>query len=376
MWNDDIKEYTIKVVITLCTICVLAICIKYFGIIVGGIHKVISICMPFIYGACISYLILPLCKKIYNSKLGMKSWSLSIALSELLLVTVIILAVCVIIPQGVDSLASIVRQLPETYENTREKLTVYISRNKDLAFYLDSIGEELSEVIKNRIAPVIESFIENIVEGTLSIGITLGNLIFGVLISIFILANKNNFSAFMKKALYALLGSKTYNIFISEIIVANKMFSGFFYGKTVDSLIVGIACMIILTIIDMPYATIVSVIVCITNMIPIVGPFIGAIPSTIIIFSESPIQSVYFVVFILILQQIDGHIIGPKCIGNATGLSTFWVLFSIIFFGNLWGIAGMLIGVPLMAVILDVVNKVLNRQYKKRQQIESLDKSE
>jgi predicted PurR-regulated permease PerM len=133
---------------------------------------------------------------------------------------------------------------------------------------------------------------------------------------------------------------------------------------------VGVICLVLLTILRMPYALLVSIIVCITNIIPIVGPFIGAVPSLIIIFSESPIHSLYFLIFIIVLQQIDGHIIGPKCIGSATGLSTFWVLFSIIVFGKMFGIIGMLIGVPTQAVIFDILDKILNKLENRRNKLE------
>ena len=146
---------------------------------------------------------------------------------------------------------------------------------------------------------------------------------------------------------------------LNEVLYADKMFGGFIYGKIMDSAIIGVLCYIVCAIVKFPSALLVSVIIGVTNVIPFFGPFIGAVPATLLILIQNPIKALWFVLFILILQQIDGNIIGPKILGNSTGLSSFWVLFAILLFGGLWGFVGMIIGVPLFAVIYDVVKKLV-----------------
>ena len=150
---------------------------------------------------------------------------------------------------------------------------------------------------------------------------------------------------------YAFLSLNAANRLISEVRYIKAVFSQFIVGKIIDSVIIGIINYIAMSIFKMPYALLISAIVGVTNVIPFFGPFIGAIPSAFIILLISPIQSLQFSVWILILQQIDGNIIGPKILGQTTGLSSFWILFSIILFGGLFGVLGMIIGVPTLAVV-------------------------
>ena len=143
---------------------------------------------------------------------------------------------------------------------------------------------------------------------------------------------------------------------------SNEIFGGFIIGKIIDSLIIGVICFIGLSILNMPYTMLVSVIVGVTNVIPFFGPYIGAIPSTILIALEDPMKGVYFLIFILVLQQFDGNILGPKILGNTTNLSSFWVLFAILLFGGVFGIVGMVIGVPVFAFIYQLIREwVLDR---------------
>lgn len=148
---------------------------------------------------------------------------------------------------------------------------------------------------------------------------------------------------------------------------SNEIFGGFIIGKIIDSAIIGVLCFIGLSILNIPYTLLVSVIVGVTNVIPFFGPYIGAIPSALLIFLADPVKGVYFVIFIILLQQFDGNILGPKILGNSTGLSAFWVVFSILIAGGLFGIPGMLLGVPTFAVIYYIISMVVNRKLRKKQ---------
>ena len=142
---------------------------------------------------------------------------------------------------------------------------------------------------------------------------------------------------------------------------AHKMFSGFIGGKLIDSFIIFLICCVALPLMNMPYAMLISVIIGVTNVIPFFGPFIGAIPSFVIVLIDDPIQSIYFLIYVLVLQQFDGNILGPKILGDSTGLSSFWVLFSILLFGGLFGFIGMLLGVPVFAILYRLITDLVSR---------------
>ena len=171
---------------------------------------------------------------------------------------------------------------------------------------------------------------------------------------------------------------RAYSLFSEEAVYwvfrgsakVDRIFSGFVRGKLLDSLIIGVLCFIGCSLLDMPYTPLVSVFVGVTNVIPFFGPFIGAIPATLLILIQNPIKALWFVLFVLVLQQVDGNIIGPKILGNTTGLSSFWVLFAILLFGGLWGFVGMIIGVPLFAVIYDVIKKLVLHGLKRNEELE------
>lgn len=366
MKDKTLKEKIFIIIFIALALSLLIVAIINYKSIMSLLGKMVAIAVPFIYGGCIAYLLTPLCNKI-ESKLKCKNIKhkegLAITITETLFIVLIIIICITIIPQSIKSVTNIIETMPTTWKTFQETVQNVSGKH---SFFSDLIGGDIKEVnnfidnfVETTITPNIHNIITIVATRLASVGKTIINMIIGVVISIFVLANRKIFAKHSKIVLKAFISDKYYSIVLDEVEVANKMFSGFFIGKIIDSLIIGILCFICLEILRMPYAVLVSVIVGITNVIPIVGPFIGAIPGAIIIFSADPLKSLYFIIFIIILQQIDGHIIGPKCIGSATGLSTFWVLFAIIFFGGLWGITGMLIGVPLLAVIFDIGKKII-----------------
>ena len=198
------------------------------------------------------------------------------------------------------------------------------------------------------------------------------NLIIGIIVAIYLLASRKKFAQQAKLILYSILKPRWADTMLNEVLYADKMFGGFINGKIMDSAIIGVLCYIVCAIVKFPSALLVSVIIGVTNVIPFFGPFIGAVPATLLILIQSPIKALWFVLFILILQQLDGNVIGPKILGNSTGLSSFWVLFAILLFGGLWGFVGMIIGVPLFAVIYDVVKKLVIHGLRRNDELEML----
>ncbi|WP_346873677.1 AI-2E family transporter [Clostridium sp. UBA5988] len=186
------------------------------------------------------------------------------------------------------------------------------------------------------------------------------------IISIYLLAGKEKFFAQIKKFLYAMLPEKPVKYVIELTRSSHKTFIGFLGGKLLDSLIIGVICFVGMKIFKMPYPLLVSFIIGITNIVPVFGPFIGAVPSVIIIFITSPIKALWFILFILVLQQFDGNILGPKILGNSTGLTAFWVMFAILLGNGLFGVVGMILGVPTFAVIYSIIVSVINNALKEK----------
>ncbi|RHV07427.1 AI-2E family transporter [Clostridium sp. OM07-10AC] len=197
-------------------------------------------------------------------------------------------------------------------------------------------------------------------------------LMIGCIVAVYLLLGKDRFLAQAKKLIYAVFGKKQADVILHYGRMTNDTFSGFIVGKIVDSAIIGVLCFIVMWILKLPYPLLISVIVGVTNVIPVFGPYIGAVPSALLILLVNPVQCVYFVIFIIILQQLDGNVIGPAILGESTGLTAFWVLFAILLFGGLWGIAGMIVGVPLFAMIYRLLKDYLElRLYHKSLSMET-----
>lgn len=212
-----------------------------------------------------------------------------------------------------------------------------------------------------------ETIVKTVVAGAYNVGKLFVDFIIAIIVSVYILCSKERFCGQIKKIIYAVCAPKTGNTIVDIFRKAHEVFYGFIVGKIIDSIIIGIICYVCMLILNMPYAVLVSVIIGVTNIIPVFGPYIGAVPTVIIIFLTSPMQGIYFLIFVFVLQQIDGNIIGPKILGDSTGLSSFWVVFAIVVGGGLFGFLGMIIGVPTMALIYYLIGKFVEYLLRKKQ---------
>lgn len=341
----------------------------------GILSKIIVILMPVIDGMVIAYLLTPLLNyferklvrpffNIFPFKINMKHQRMcSILVTMIVVFLGFYVFFAMVIPQISTSIMTIIEQFP-TYVNT---LTIWISKilndNPEFAtFITDMINEysvDLNNFFNTKIIPEINNVIVTVSKSVVSILTEFWNLIIGIIISFYLLGSKEKFAAQAKKSIYAFSSLETANRFISNARFANKTFGGFFVGKIIDSIIIGILCFICTSVMGTPFCVLISVIVGVTNIIPFFGPFLGAIPSTLLILFIDPMQALYFLIFVLILQQVDGNIIGPKILGSSTGLSSFWVIFSITLFGGLLGIFGMIIGVPIFAIIFASIKSLV-----------------
>ena len=245
----------------------------------------------------------------------------------------------------------------------------FLKQDSPAAGYMDTLINDASKYLEKWLRKNVmeqSDFIANITTGVYNVVKAVFNAIICLIISVYVLMTKEKFIGQAKKIIYAIFRPRYGNVVMEVFRKADDVFGGFFIGKIIDSLIIGCICFVGLAILRMPYVALISVIVGVTNIIPFFGPYIGAIPSFILIFLVDPMKGVYFIIFIIILQQVDGNVIGPKILGNTTGLSPFWVIFAILLFGGSFGVIGMLFGVPIFAMIYYIVKRIVEHILKKR----------
>jgi len=305
---------------------------------------------------------------LINNKRKLISFSkaLSTAITLILSITIITGLTSMVLPQLATSILGIVN----TFPSNADGLIIWVVDNFNLSektanFINNNIVNNLTNWFMENLVPTMSEVVAGVSTGLISFLVVIKNFLLGLIICVYFLNGKEIFAAQAKKGVFAGCTKERAEFIIHEAKFINRTFSGFINGKIIDSIIVGIICFISLTIMDMPYTLLISVIVGVTNIIPFFGPFIGAIPSAIIILLESPIQCVYFVIFIQILQLVDGNVIGPKILGDSTGIPSFWVIFAILVGGGLFGFIGMIIGIPIFAVIYAYVGRYV--RYKLRQ---------
>lgn len=349
----------------------------------NAISKVTGILMPFIYGAVIAYLLKPVCNTVENflrrllpEKMGSTANMLAVAFSLLFGILVVYALFMMIVPQLVTSVTTLyytARNNIRDFVDWASKQEIIASNEQLLDFIetsYDKLQANLDTWVKETVLPSMQSILSGAAVGVMSFVAFLKNFVIGLIVSVYLLASRKKFGQQGKLILYSLVKRRWADLFLEEICYADKMFGGFINGKILDSAIIGVLCYIACLIFKFPSALLVSVIIGVTNVIPFFGPFIGAIPATLLILIQNPIKALWFVLFVLVLQQVDGNIIGPKILGNTTGLSSFWVLFAILLFGGLWGFVGMIIGVPLFAVIYDVIKKLVIHGLKRNEELE------
>lgn len=352
-----------------------------FTAIVG---RMIAILQPITIGLVIAYLMTPVVnfeerhllplaqQKMKDSEKAKKLVRVVSVLGALVFfVLIIAVLLLMVIPELYKSINGMIGTLPKQVNDFMDWLNEYISSDSEISSYLEVGLTKATEFFENwaktDFLPQTKNIMVGVTAGVISVVKLLLNVLIGIIISIYVLMSKEVFIGQSKKLMYALLPGKSANAVIHTVHKSNEIFGGFISGKLLDSLIIGILCFICLSFLNMPYTVLVSVIVGVTNVIPFFGPYLGAIPSAILIMLASPIQGVYFIIFIIILQQFDGNILGPAILGESTGLSSFWVVFAILVGGGIFGILGMIIGVPTFAVIFYVIRRMANHILKKKQ---------
>ena len=359
--------------------------LSYLGVVGKAFKGLMRILSPFIWGLVITYLLnplvqtlhkktfLPLCSRLYakNKKAdGSKlARGLAVFFSELFMLAIITGLFFLIIPQLYSSIETIIVNSPAYIETLTNWATKTLSDFPEVRSYvtklLGDVNQDLMSWLQTTVLPGLGSLLSNVGTGVKYVVTAVYNLVIGIIVSVYILSDIETFAANAKRILYSILSPEAAKKLLDVLDFADRTFVSFLNGKLLDSAIIGLICYIVCVILSMPYALLVSVIVGVTNIIPFFGPFIGAVPSAIVILMVSPVKCLIFIIFIIILQQVDGNIIGPKILGSTVGINGFWVMFSIILGAGLFGFWGMLLGVPVFVVIYTIINNNVDEKLRR-----------
>ena len=382
------KGFTYFLVIVACIVCYFAF--LRIDDIAKFLKEVATILQPIIMGLVFAYLLNPMVKmiernlipvldeKIKNEK-KVRSLARNIGVFTSILITlaVVVLLLNMVLPELYESIRDMIISLPGQMNDAMEYLEAHAIKDSAISGTLNTVLENaaasLETWLRTDLISQVNQMMSSLTSGVISFFETLFNIVIGLIVSVYVLTSKEKFIGQCKKATYALFQKDRANLILQVTRKSNEIFGGFVIGKIIDSIIIGIICFVVLSLLKMPYTLLVSVVVGVTNVIPFFGPFIGAIPSIILILLAEPIKGLYFMIFILLLQQFDGNILGPKILGNSTGLSAFWVVFSILLGGGMFGFVGMVMGVPTFAVFYYLVEMFLNQKLQKKKLPSSSD---
>lgn len=348
-------------------------------VIISVLKGITEILKPFLYGVVFAYLLAPLCNKIEEklfqifpkakTKARRFICFIAIVISLCVAIAVIWLIIMMIIPQVWDSVMKIIQMVPQKLIVVNNWVEHMLENQPELQAYFEEFSSQAESNIDSLLnvdtIQKVQSIINSLSVQLFGVLGVVKNIFLGLLISAYLLGSRKLLGAQAGLILHGVFSDKWAKIIEEEIRYTDKMFNGFLVGKIIDSAIIGLLCFAGTSIMGFEAPAFISVIIGITNIIPFFGPFIGAIPCGLLLLLENPMHCLYFIIFIFVLQQLDGNVIGPKILGNTTGVSSFWVLFAILLFGGMWGVVGMVIGVPLFAVIYDIIRKLVYRGLRK-----------
>ena len=359
--------------------------VKNFPGFVGALEKFSGIVRPFILGLVMAYLLCPVYNLVVRetyplfkdrAKTGRQALTIARVLatiaSLLVLFGVVVAFSYLIVPQVFKSIVALVEVVPKRVEALAQQLSSFLETEghqqiaEKVEDFLNNGTDTIITWAENKFLPGVGNLMSAVSTRVISTIRTFIDLLIGILICVYFLNGKEKFRAQIKQVIAAHFSRATASEIYNFGNYANHTFGGMINGKIIDSLIIGVICFIAMSILKLPYAVLVSTIIGVTNIIPFFGPFIGAIPSAILIFVMNPLQALYFLIMVFFLQQLDGNVIGPRILGGKVGLSSFWVMFAIIVGGGLFGPIGMLIGVPVFAIIAYYFDRYIKKRLKDR----------
>lgn len=383
--NSQYFTIAIYVIIVVAIAAVIFKAILSFEDTVAALHRALNLMMPFIIGALIAFILNPAVKKfcyLFEKYTKIKRKSvikvLSILITYLLLLSLVFVSFFGIIPEIMDNLTDLINSYTMAIPLFLEETTLFFN---SLEEQFPSLDVQVLQDAVNEIIPTIlnsmKDFAANLVPTLYSLSMSivqlLIDLIIALIVSVYMLTDKQILLNSFKAVIYAFLPQKQIPTLITTLKDCNNIFSSFIIGKAIDSLIIGILCFILMTILQLPYTLLISLIVGVTNMIPYFGPFIGAVPGIIIMLMISPIKALIFGLMILALQQFDGLILGPKILGDSVGLRPLWIIIAITIGGSIAGVLGMFLGVPIVAVIRYLMIRILKYRLEQRNILNNVD---
>ena len=387
-WNSKFDKYwyagvTAFLVVT--AALVVKALLDNLGVLGGVISAVNGALTPVYIGLIIAFLLsplvnamdefvfVPLVQKIVKKekKAAGIARGLSVTVVLVLALVVIFGLIMMVVPEVINSISSLAANLPEYYRNVVKWGDNVFRSNPKLAEYFENFSgtmyEKLITWLQNDLLPESSKLLSMLTDGVVNAMSLLIDLFIGIIVSIYLMAGKENFCAQAKKLIFAVRPQKRGDGMLEVLRETHTVFAKFISGKIVDSLVVGMLTFIIMSIANIPYALLISVIIGVTNVIPFFGQYIGIIPSAVLVFIANPSKGVIFLILIIILMQFDGNVLGPKILGDSIGLKSFWILFSILFFGSLFGFLGMICAVPIFAMIYRWVKRWSNKRLAKKE---------
>lgn len=387
-WNRKYNTIAMYVIIVLAICVVLAIGILRINYLLGVVARIIEILMPIIVGIVIAYLLNPVMsfferkcfRKMFKKKPRPKLVrALSITTTLLITLLVISAIIAVILPELLRSVVMLGSNLKTYYVNVTKWVTDFTNNNDQLDEIVKQALSEISKYIDRIIDWIqgsVPSMLSKLTSGILGVITGIKNFVLGIIVSVYLLFSKESFLAQGKKVMFAIFPNSFCIRLLRQYQKAHKVFTRSITGVLLDALIVGMICFIGTSILQIPYSILISVLIAVTNIIPFFGPFIGAVPSAFLVFMVDPIKTIWFLIFIIVLQQLDGNILVPRIQGDSTGLPAFWVLFALFLGGGLFGVFGMLVAVPVFAVIYMLVRAIIEKILaKKNMPVETLEYS-
>lgn len=372
--ND--KYFTISVY-AIAVIAIGAVIIRAifsFESLVGGIRSAFNVLMPFVIGALLAFILNPAVRKVMQflekvchvRSLKLRKL-LAIAITYIIFLGFITVTIFGIVPQVANSIIELINNIPASINYIYDLLDIL----KEHFPSLDIAGlEKATNDTIPTLLNTLKDFATNLIPAIYTISMYIVNwivdIVIAIIVSVYMLSDKKQLRNSCKAMVYAFVPQKWVQILVEVLQECNNLFSSFVIGKAIDSLIIGILCFILMNIFRLPYAVLISVIVGITNMIPYFGPFIGAIPGILILLIVSPIKALVFLILILCLQQFDGLILGPKILGNSTGLRPLWIIIAITVGGTVSGVLGMFLGVPIVAFLRYLMNRLIQHRLRKK----------
>ena len=382
-------KWGLTVFLTVCAILVFYDVFYKGGTLLGFFNKLTSTLAPVLYGFAMAYLLSPIVNWLERLiRLGWSKWSLtrektlrrgwlravSILITWAIVSYALYLLMSVLVPQLIDSITTLINNAESYYNQIYDWADNLLKKNPNISNWvrlnLERYYQDALSLLTEKILPGAQQMLTSVTGGVISsiLGVVVfaKNLIIGIIISVYLLAMKEQSLARCCKLLYGVLSERAANLVMRGTRRTDEIFSGFVRGKLLDSLIIGILCFIGGSILNLPYTPLVSVVVGVTNIVPFFGPFLGAIPSAFLILLVSPKQCLIFIIFVIVLQQFDGNILGPKILGSATGISSFWVVVTILLGGGFFGVLGMFLGVPVFACLQELVKHLIDRRLTQR----------